>query len=105
MKFLVPLGIVGSLIYWAISALLFFAPIGVLDLPTWAEYLLLISMFLPFVGILLRPVLYVVAMFFLSDAPDRAVIIFWVSFAVFVITEFIPTAIHAVVCFREVNRP
>lgn len=90
MKLLLPLGVAGSVVYWAVMLLLFAAPIMVLDLPFLAQCVIMFVLFLPLVGLVARPILYVVAMFSLSEVPDGAVAVFWVSFAVYVVTELIP---------------
>lgn len=90
MKLLLPLGVAGSVVYWAVMLLLFAAPIMVLGLPFLAQCAIMFVLFLPLVCLVARPILYIVAMFFLSDQPDGAVAVFWCSFVVYVVTELIP---------------
>lgn len=81
--------------YWVLGVVVYYAPIAVFHLSFWGDLLILAVLFIPLLGVFLRPVLYIVAMFFLGEATGREVVAFWVAFAVYLFFELVPAVIRS----------
>lgn len=81
--------------YWVLGVVVYYAPIAVFHFPFWGDLLVLAALFIPLLGVFLRPVLYIVAMFSLGEATGREVVAFWIAFAVYLSLEFIPAVIRS----------
>jgi hypothetical protein len=84
------LGNLGVILYGAVAVLLVFAPLVVLQLPFWLNGVLVVCLFLPWIGGWLRLALYIWAMTALSGVSTGIVFLFWISFGLFFIGQFVP---------------
>ena len=101
LKLLQPLGVIGIAAFWAVMILLFFAPMMVMEVSFFTRCVFMFILFLPIVGLLTRPILYIVALFYLEDADPTAVTLFWISFVVYIVTEFIPLFVSLISAARS----
>jgi hypothetical protein len=86
------LGLFGYLLWIVVGLLYVIAPVVMLDLPFWVTFILLFAInSLPLIGTLINIVLYIWAFFVTLGGPqDVVAVVFYVLFALFVITELIP---------------
>lgn len=95
---LMPLGCFGYIVWGIVCLLIWGAPICVLKLTFefdfWVTILLVALFKIPFLGVGVRLAAYCVCIWLMFDYDSLALnIFFWVSFAIFFITEIVPMAI------------
>lgn len=89
------LGTVGLVIWYIIAAIVTVAPFLVLDLPAWAEFLLILAiLMLPVIGGVVAVAVWIWALIVAVQGPQDAVaIIFYVALAInafFIIPSLLP---------------
>lgn len=91
-KLTTTLGALGGVLWFILSALYCFSPLLILRLPGWLDFILFMAMFsLPFVGELVRAVLYIWALVVAIQGPqDVFAIVFYVIAAIYFFTTLVP---------------
>ena len=94
-KLVASLGAVGYIIYCVISIVLTFAPLLVLNFPFWVDFIIItLVTLIPMFGNLIGLVFWIWAFFVAIQNPtDIASIIYFVAFAIYVITTLLPLAL------------
>lgn len=97
-KLLSKLGSVGIAIYWIIAVILFVMPLAILGLPWWANIIISgIMLGIPIVGEVVEFAVYVWALIEAVNQPfDWAIILFYVSLVLYIISTLIPSILDFV---------
>lgn len=86
-------GASAGIVWWLFTAILFISPVLVLDMPIWADFLVFFVLSIPFIGGLARLALYIITLFYVSDAPDGIALFFWISLGLYVVFELLPCVV------------
>lgn len=97
-KLLSKLGSAGVVIYWIIAVILFIMPLVILGLPWWANIIISgIMLGAPLVGEVVEFAVYVWALVEAVKQPcDWAILIFYISLALYIISTLIPSILELV---------
>lgn len=89
------LGGFGAILWYFLSIVYSFAPLFILHFPWWLDGIIIfIILFVPFVGEIVRIVLYIWAFIVVLNGPmDVVAIVFFVVFAIYALAELLPLAV------------
>ena len=104
-KLAAKLGVLGYVIFYLIAAFFAYCPLIFLDFPFIVNAILIgVIMFLPIIGTILNLILWIWSFVVVLSAPiDIFSILYFIAFAVYIISEIITMAVSLVSTFLESN--